>query len=172
MKPEKAKVGPSTLTVAGNIARYRKQRGYTMRSFAEELTAKGFPISHSVISQMENGGRRIDVDELIILSACLGISPIVLLTPHVDNPDETVGSSVSDTATAAAIVINLYKISPEIPQWIREAITDVTGADRQNMIRAAIRIKALREHMKTDDLDLLLEFLTGEWVSKADNGNN
>lgn len=143
-----------------------------MRSLAEKLTEGGFPTSHSVISQIENGGRRIDIDELIILAAKLGISPVVLLTPHTENPSEVVGSSVSSQATAQGTVINLYKISPEVPQWVRDTITDVTGADHQNMIRTADRIRSLREHMRTDDIDLLLELITGTWTSKADNGHD
>lgn len=39
-------------------------------------------MSHSVVSQMENGARRIDVDELVALAAALGTTPSYLLTPE------------------------------------------------------------------------------------------
>lgn len=132
-----------------------------MRSFAEALTEKGFPISHSVISQMENGGRRIDIDELVILSNALQVSPVALLTPHTENPDEVVGNSISPNATARGVVMGLYKLDPDLPKWTRDTITDVSGTDQENMIRAAKQIRAIEEVLETDDIEMLLAIATG-----------
>lgn len=50
-------------------------------------------MSYTTLSQIENGARRVDVDDLMILSVALNVSPIVLLT------DRTASSSETVTAT-------------------------------------------------------------------------
>lgn len=50
------------------------------------LTGSGVPPNG--ISEIENGLRKVDVDDLIALSAALDVSPAVLLMPRPDLPDD------------------------------------------------------------------------------------
>ena len=117
------------MTVADNITRYRKGAGYTMRGLAEEMESRGFPMSHSVISQMENGARRIDVDDLSRLAYVLGCSVVSLLTPHNDDPEAKIGTSASEDDTALDAVARLYSPpSLRYPDWVEDSIHTATGA--------------------------------------------
>ncbi len=46
-------------------------------------------MAHNTISEIERGARRIDVDDLVALSAALAVSPITLLAPPPDTSDDT-----------------------------------------------------------------------------------
>ncbi|TYQ02036.1 UNVERIFIED_ORG: hypothetical protein L601_000800000500 [Gordonia westfalica J30] len=46
-------------------------------------------MAHNTISEIERGARRVDVDDLVALSAALAVSPITLLSPQLDLPDDT-----------------------------------------------------------------------------------
>lgn len=82
-------LGPTAETVALNVKRFRTSlRGWTLAELSERLTEVGRPMTGNTVSTIENQTRRIDVDDLIALSAALGVSPAVMLMPHV-TPEET-----------------------------------------------------------------------------------
>lgn len=74
-------VGPTGRTVADNLARLRKVRGYSTRQLASELERNGRSISASGISRMEKGERVVTADDLVALAAVFGVSPASLLLP-------------------------------------------------------------------------------------------
>ncbi|GAA12583.1 hypothetical protein GOALK_056_00160 [Gordonia alkanivorans NBRC 16433] len=47
-------------------------------------------MSYTTLSQIENGARRVDVDDLMSLAVALNVSPIVLLTDRTKSGSETV----------------------------------------------------------------------------------
>jgi transcriptional regulator with XRE-family HTH domain len=59
-------------------------------------------MSNSTISQIENGSRRVDVDDLLTLSIALDIAPVALLVPKGDD-----ASTVSATGIEAVSVRDL-----------------------------------------------------------------
>ncbi|MET9604497.1 helix-turn-helix transcriptional regulator [Streptomyces sp. NPDC006512] len=73
--------GPTGKTVADNLARLRKLRGFTTRQLSGLLERNGRPIPASGITRMEKGERQITVDELTALAVALGVSPTTLLLP-------------------------------------------------------------------------------------------
>ncbi|MYR07460.1 helix-turn-helix domain-containing protein [Gordonia sp. SID5947] len=73
MATRRVEIGPVGRTVAANVTRYRKRQGFTMRDLAEDLAQRRWPISASAISQIENGARRVDVDDLFALAIALDI---------------------------------------------------------------------------------------------------
>lgn len=84
MAPRKTiEMAPTARTVATNIARFRKQRGYTLSELSERMGGVGRPMSISGISSMEKLQRRVDVDDLVAFAAALDVSPAALLMPHV-----------------------------------------------------------------------------------------
>lgn len=68
-------VGPPSASVARNIKRLRRIRGWTAADLAREVTASGVPWIRQVVSCVENGRRRITVDELAALGAAFGVEP-------------------------------------------------------------------------------------------------
>lgn len=87
-------LGPTASTVALNVKRFRTSlRGWTLAELSERMTEVGRPMTGNTLSTIENATRRIDVDDLISLSAALKVSPAVMLMPHVtpydtDDPDD------------------------------------------------------------------------------------
>ena len=88
-------LGPTGRIVATNVARFRGLRGLRLAGLSEKMTAVGRPMSVTTLSAVENGDRRADVDDLVAISAALGISPAAMLMPAVTDPYEAAGATVS-----------------------------------------------------------------------------
>lgn len=82
-------LGATGNTVRANIARIRDDRRLTLRKLSTLLGEVGRPLGHTAISDIENGSRRVDVDDLIALAVALGVSPNTLLMP---SPEEYKGA--------------------------------------------------------------------------------
>lgn len=83
-------VGPSGMTVARNVARFRNARGFTTVQLAKLLEDAGRPITASSITKLELGQRKVDVDDLVTLAVVLRVSPSALLLPPTADPATTV----------------------------------------------------------------------------------
>lgn len=161
MEPRKTQVGPSTLTVASNITRYRKRAGYSMRGLADEMSRQGFPMSHSVISQMENGARRIDVDELSRLAFVLDCPVTALLTPHDDDPEARIGTSARERDTALVALRRIHGELTSAPEWVQAQVDMATGATWRHQLKALDLAHDLAKSHDLDDADRLLTFMYG-----------
>lgn len=64
-----------------NIARIRRDRGFTVRQLSERLATFGLKVSPSTVTEIEKATRKVSVDELLIISIALNSSPIQILTP-------------------------------------------------------------------------------------------
>ncbi|MFC8667075.1 helix-turn-helix domain-containing protein [Streptomyces sp. NPDC057199] len=96
-------VGPTGMTVADNLARLRKVRGYSTRQLATELGGRGRSVSPSGITRMEKGERVVTADDLVAFAAVFGVSPISLLlplTPTADTSVEITGGGTVDALRA------------------------------------------------------------------------
>ncbi|AMY53415.1 helix-turn-helix domain-containing protein [Rhodococcoides fascians] len=89
MEAKRVKLGPTGDTVRANIAYVRNDQRLTLRELAERTNTIGRPMSNSTISQIENGSRRVDVDDLLAIAIALDISPITLLTPRAEETSQT-----------------------------------------------------------------------------------
>lgn len=74
-----SKVGPVGLRVAENLKRLRGR--VPVRELSARLEALGRPILPSGITKIEQGSRRVDVDDLVALAQALEVSPMRLLLP-------------------------------------------------------------------------------------------
>ncbi|MFJ5888092.1 helix-turn-helix domain-containing protein [Streptomyces californicus] len=79
--------GAAAEHIARTIAAEREARGWEQRELAERLTQAGRPMSQPVVSRIESGARRIDVDDLVALAAVFSVSPAALLPAA--EPDES-----------------------------------------------------------------------------------
>jgi transcriptional regulator with XRE-family HTH domain len=86
----KRPLGPTGETVRANIIRLRayQRLGYT--ELSERLKDIDKPITPMGLRRIENGGRRVDTDDLFALAVALGVSPTTLLVPDAYVGDEEV----------------------------------------------------------------------------------
>lgn len=90
-------------TVRRNIASLRDYRRLTLRQFAAELSTSARPLSYTTLSQIENGARRVDVDDLVVLAQALGVSPATLLMPGTADPQEQTSATGIPAVKAYAL---------------------------------------------------------------------
>ncbi|MGN7968167.1 helix-turn-helix domain-containing protein [Microbacterium sp. 22296] len=124
-------LGPTGDTVRENIRRVRLSRHWTLRDLAEKLIDNGHPIAQSALSKIENGTRKVDVDDLMALSTTLGVSPLTLLLSNPADPRTTFsltgwGSERAVDAwrwaiTGDAAAIGVIPESDSLPWWIEAA---------------------------------------------------
>lgn len=81
--------GNTNAHVATNLRRARQSAGLDLRELASRIQRAGRAISHSAISKIENGERRVDVDDLVVFAYVLDTTPAALLTPPDDAPVPT-----------------------------------------------------------------------------------
>lgn len=79
--------GPAAAQVARNIQRVRKARQLKQSDVSKLLTAAGRPTLATVISKIERGERRVDVDDLVAFGRALGVPPVLLLYPLGEDDD-------------------------------------------------------------------------------------
>lgn len=87
--------------VAANVRALRDARRMTVRDLSARMTDLGRPLLPSGITKVEQGLRRVDVDELVALAVALGVSPSRLLLPA-DAGEEDVALTPTQTAPAWA----------------------------------------------------------------------
>lgn len=91
MAKHQVRAGLPTRTVALNLRRLREQRGLSVRTLARmsafEDGAGGVPPNG--VHEIENGLRRVDVDDLMALAVALDVSPCALLMPVPERPDDS-----------------------------------------------------------------------------------
>lgn len=73
--------------VSANVRRLRKSRRLTQEELAEQATRAGHDLGSMAIWSIENGKRRINVDDLYGLAEVLSVSPQQLLTPESERVD-------------------------------------------------------------------------------------
>jgi len=73
--------GPAGAAVRTNVAALRRYRNLDQPTLAERTAKLGRPLSVSTISRIEQGDRRVDVDDLMVLAAALNVDPATLLLP-------------------------------------------------------------------------------------------
>ena len=86
--------------VAAEIRRRREQSKLSLQTLSSYLEALGRPILPSGISKIEQGDRRVDVDDLVALADALGTVPSALLRGGV--PQKPGGYTEEDMEIAQA----------------------------------------------------------------------
>lgn len=78
--------GHTNKHVAANLRKARQSTGVDLRELSARIKATGRVISPSALSKIENGDRRVDVDDLTVFAYALGTTPAALLIPPDDGP--------------------------------------------------------------------------------------
>ena len=85
--PRRVRMSATGRQVRENVGRIRKGRGMTQVDLAAALLATDRPLGVSAINEIENGARRVDVDDLTALAVALGVNPNALLMPPYQGTD-------------------------------------------------------------------------------------
>ncbi len=85
-------------TVRANVRRLREARSFGYAELARRLKATGRGIPELGLRRIEEGERRVDVDDLMALAAALEVSPSALLMPSTADGDEAVATAVGEVA--------------------------------------------------------------------------
>lgn len=101
--------------VAANLRKVRQSSGVDLRELSARIKATGRVISPSALSKIENGDRRVDVDDLTVFAYALETTPATLLAPPDDGP------------LPAGVPEDQY-LPEEIDAWIRGRVK-LTTAD-------------------------------------------
>lgn len=96
MAGQKIELGPTGRTVADNVKRVRGHRSLNYADLSRKLTELGRSISPLAVRRIEEGDRRVDVDDLMAFAVALGVPPNSLLLPHEDPSPEPAATAISD----------------------------------------------------------------------------
>lgn len=83
--------GHTNEVVAANLRTVRQSSGVDLRELSARIKATGRVISPSALSKIENGDRRVDVDDLTVFAYALETTPAALLTPTAEETHATAG---------------------------------------------------------------------------------
>ncbi len=96
----KVEKGPTSARAARNVRALREARGLSLAGLSQRLAEVGRPMIPNGLSKLENGERRLDVDDLMALSVALGVNPSRLLLPVDGSPDAQV--EITETVSCPA----------------------------------------------------------------------
>ena len=74
---ERKTIAGNTLVVGKVLKRYRLDRNLTMRALSCQFPGGGKP--HSYVGKVENGERRLDVEEFIVYCEVLKLNPTLVI---------------------------------------------------------------------------------------------
>ena len=83
------RLGPVGEAARRNIMRLRTTAGLSLAELSARMTGDR-QISLSGLSKIENGGRKLDVDDLVAIAAALDVTPLAILFGTSPDPDEHV----------------------------------------------------------------------------------
>lgn len=89
-KEKRNPLGATGETVRINIRRLREAQNLGYAAFSRRLKDIGRTIPELGLRRIEEGDRRVDVDDLMALSVALGVSPLALLMPETSDAYEQV----------------------------------------------------------------------------------
>jgi transcriptional regulator with XRE-family HTH domain len=97
--------GPTSDSVAENLKRLRNEQRLNYTEVSELLFSRAhWDIAPTAIRRIEEGVRRVSVDDLVALAVALGVSPATLLMPHHVSP----GARAKATGTGTQNAVNIW----------------------------------------------------------------
>lgn len=159
-------LGVSGETVRANIKRVRGDKGMSQNDLSAKLREVGRPIPTLGIHRIENGDRRVDVDDLVAIAVALGVSPTTFLVPDsLDGSDPVTATGLSKTYPATALwdwmrmdhFIDRASTGMEQFEFIKRAAPTWRAAQYAEGVLQLIELKRIEDGMKSDDPDVAEE---------------
>lgn len=102
MAGQKIELGLTGRNVADNIKRIRVARAINYADLSRRLAELGRSISPLAVRKIEDGSRRVDVDDLMAFAVALEAPPNSLLFPHTDPRPGSSGTALDGVQFMAA----------------------------------------------------------------------
>lgn len=146
MAKDAREYGPTAQRVAANVRTLREARGWSLGALSTRLTDLGQPIGIGVLSKLELGQRRVDVDDLTALAVALDVAPSRLLL-----------SAGADVAEQVALTPGLSVSEAEAWAWAAgdSPLSDKGGVfdlDRVERFAGESRPHDVRDHTTVGEL--------------------
>ncbi len=97
----RVQLGATGEQVRMNVRRLRERLGLSQSQLARLTAATSRPLAATAINEIENGARRVDVDDLVALAGALGVNPNALLMPDRVGDDHDVELSGIGTVNSS-----------------------------------------------------------------------
>jgi transcriptional regulator with XRE-family HTH domain len=127
MGTRKIELGQTGRTVAARVRRIRERNRLNLQDLSDRLAPLGRPILPSGLSKIEQGHRRVDVDDLTALAAALGTTPNDLLY----EPEQAPAGISQDDYERLVEMVWHTKISAEGRVTDSAGLTDAATVDLQ-----------------------------------------
>lgn len=85
--------GPTSHAVRENVRRLREEASFSYAELSRRLTAVGHPLAVLALRRIEDGERRVTVDDLTALAVVLGVNPDALLRPSAEDVVQLTGTA-------------------------------------------------------------------------------
>jgi transcriptional regulator with XRE-family HTH domain len=121
MGTRKIELGDVGLRVAAQIRQIRERKSLSLQDLSESLSKLGRPILPSGLWKIEQGTRRVDVDDLAAIARALEIVPSTLLNPAPES-----------ARTASGEDADLSDVVADAMDALRRC--EQAGIDRYNLI--------------------------------------
>lgn len=132
MAGKKTQEGPTGEAVRANVKRFREALNLTFAELSRRLDVLGNPIPSLGLRRIEQGDRKVDVDDLVALAVVLKVTPSILLLPDTGNRDDHVEATGVRDITAQKLwgwirngdaipnedgVMDLNYVVNSVPRW-------------------------------------------------------
>jgi len=125
-------LGPTGMTVADNIRRFREARRLGYAELSRGLSDLGREIPPLGLRRIEAGVRRVDTDDLVTIALALNVSPLALLLPAADGPIAPKdGRILCDQIWRWGRGLEALPDSPDPVQFVRDSNPMVTELGSQ-----------------------------------------
>ncbi|MFE6816024.1 helix-turn-helix domain-containing protein [Streptomyces sp. NPDC057677] len=134
-------IGPAGQHVAQAVARLREARSWDQAALVARLAAEGLAVSQPILSRVEAGTRRVDVDELLALAVALGVAPAALLPPVATDAAPSSPGGRRGVSADLVVVDELGAVSTALAEDLDE-LGDLTGME-PTLAATAVRLAEL-----------------------------
>ena len=147
--------------VAANARRLRQQKGWSLAQLSARLAELDHPLSIPVLSKIELGDRRIDVDDLVGLGAALEAQPADLLVDPELVVNERIVQLLEDYRHAAREAVALRREAEAIESDAAQRLRSYVAGDAAT--EAALRRELSATVKRPDDwFAIIMEDSNGE----------
>lgn len=104
----------------------RERKGWKQRHLAERLTELGDKVHQTAVAKIENGEKKVTLDQAIEIAAALDVSPLALFLPRDDDAGVCLAPSAAPQSSATVRAWITGEM-PELTSELRVPPVDVAG---------------------------------------------
>jgi transcriptional regulator with XRE-family HTH domain len=149
MAARRVELGAVGEMVRAAIRTNRNNHGWRLEDLSARLQEQGRPMSKATLSQIETGGRRVDVDDLVAIARALEVEPVILITKS--KPFQAEVMSTDDYEEYLQFLKLPEEEQERIQQEIRDDYQASMSVEERLLLKVEMQLETLRaqiEHKK------------------------